>query len=162
VLQAALITVSTSRARGAGADLSGERLAELAGAIGVEIAGREVIADDQGAIESRLRHWCDVARCALILTTGGTGLAPSDVTPEATAAVIERHAPGIGHAIREASRAHTANWMLSRGVAGVRGATLIVNFPGSPGSIAQVADSLAGPLAHALALIAGPPSTYHP
>jgi molybdenum cofactor synthesis domain-containing protein len=161
-LRAALITISSSRAGGARSDISGQRLVELAGRIGVEIAAREVIADDRQAIEARLRHWADVERCSLIMTTGGTGLAPSDVTPEATAAVIERDAPGIPHAIREASRAHTDNWMLSRGVAGVRGTTLIVNLPGSPASIGQVAGAIAGPLAHALALVAGDSSQHHP
>jgi molybdopterin biosynthesis enzyme MoaB len=77
------------------------------------------------------------------------------VTPEATRAILEREAPGIAEAMRDASRAHTPNWMLSRAVAGTRGATLIVNFPGSPASIKQTGEALAAPLAHALALIAG-------
>jgi molybdenum cofactor synthesis domain-containing protein len=111
-------------------------------------------------IERRLRHWCDLERCALVLTSGGTGLSPTDVTPEATRAVIEREAPGIPEAMREASRAHTANWMLSRAVAGTRGASLIVNFPGSPASIQQTGEVLAGPLSHALALTAGRPAPH--
>jgi molybdenum cofactor synthesis domain-containing protein len=158
---AAIITISTSKsASGGDGDESGPRLAELAERLGLELAGREVIADDVELIEQRLRHWCDVERCALILTSGGTGLSPSDVTPEATRAVIEREAPGIPQAMREASRAHTANWMLSRAVAGTRGASLIVNFPGSPASIEQTGEALAGSLAHALALLAGGPATH--
>ncbi len=154
-MRAALITISTSKAAGDGEDESGARLAELAQRLGAEIVGRELIADDRARIERRLRHWADDERCALVLTSGGTGLSPSDVTPEATRAVIEREIPGIEEAMRWASRAHTRHWMLSRGLAGVRGETLIVNFPGSPRSIAQSAEAIVAALPHALALIAG-------
>jgi molybdenum cofactor synthesis domain-containing protein len=154
-VRAAVITVSTSKAAGEGEDESGPALAELARELGAEVAGTEVIADDRTRIEDRLRHWCDVEGCELVLTTGGTGFAPNDVTPEATRAVIEREAPGIGEAMRAASREHTPNWMLSRAVAGTRGASLIVNFPGSPRSIRQTADALAPALPHALALLRG-------
>jgi molybdopterin adenylyltransferase len=153
--RAALITISTSKAAGAGEDESGACLARLAQRLGVQVAARELIPDDRAQIEARLRHWADGGDCALVLTTGGTGLAPSDVTPEATRAVIEREAPGIAEAMRAASRAHTAHWMLSRGVAGVRGATLIVNFPGSPRSIEQAGEGIAQALPHALELLAG-------
>jgi molybdenum cofactor synthesis domain-containing protein len=169
--RAAIITVSSSKAArgdrggdsGAGSegkDESGPRLAALVERLGLELAGRDVIADDRALIADRLRHWADTERCALILTSGGTGLSPSDVTPEATSAVIEREAPGIAEAMRDASRAHTPNWMLSRALAGTRGATLIVNFPGSPASIDQTGEALAGPLAHALALLAGRPAGH--
>jgi molybdopterin adenylyltransferase len=154
---AAILTISTSRSAGEGVDLAGPRLAALAERLGIEIRARETIPDERALIEARLRHWSDVEGCALILTTGGTGLAPGDITPEATRAVIDREAPGIPHAMREASRSHTPNWMLSRAVAGTRSSTLIVNFPGSPASIDQTADALAGPLAHALQLLAGEP-----
>ncbi len=153
--RAAIITISTSRAAGSGEDESGVRLGELAERLGAQIVGREVIPDDRPTIEQRLRHWAQKEHCALVLTTGGTGVAASDVTPEATAAVIEREVPGIAEAMRAASRAHTPNGMLSRGLAGVHGATLIVNFPGSPASIEQVADALVEPLAHAVDLIQG-------
>ena len=122
-MRAAIITVSTSKAAGVGQDESGPRLAAFAQELGAEIAGQDLIPDERATIEARLRHWSDVERCALVLSTGGTGVAPSDVTPEATLAVIEREVPGIAEAMRAASRAHTAHWMLSRGVAGVRGAT---------------------------------------
>jgi molybdopterin adenylyltransferase len=154
-VRAAIITVSTSRAAGQGPDESGEKLAQLALQVGAELAGREVIPDERRLIEERLCHWADVARCELILTTGGTGVAPGDVTPEATRTVIEREAPGIAEAMRLASRAHTPHWMLSRALAGIRGSTLIVNFPGSPSSIAQAGEALAPALPHALELIAG-------
>jgi molybdenum cofactor synthesis domain-containing protein len=96
-----------------------------------------------------------VERCELVLSTGGTGFAPSDVTPEATRAVIQREAPGLAEAMRGASREHTPHWMLSRGVAGIRGSSLIVNFPGSPDSIEQAGAAIAPALPHAVQLIAG-------
>ncbi|MBA3809862.1 MAG: MogA/MoaB family molybdenum cofactor biosynthesis protein [Solirubrobacterales bacterium] len=157
---AAIVTISTSKAAGEGEDESGAQLAALAERIGVEIAGRELIADDRGAIEACLRRWVATEGCALVLTSGGTGLAPSDVTPEATRAVIERDAPGIAEAMRAASRAHTRHWMLSRGVAGVAGTTLIVNFPGSPRSIAQAGEAIAEALPHALELLTGGVSAH--
>jgi molybdopterin adenylyltransferase len=96
-----------------------------------------------------------------VLTTGGTGMAPSDVTPEATRAVLDREAPGIAEAMRAASRKHTPHWMLSRSVAGIRGSTLIVNFPGNPRAIGESSESIAGALPHALSLIAGRRSSHN-
>ncbi len=119
------------------------------------MVGRDLIADLRELIEQRLRHWADDERCELVLTSGGTGFSPNDVTPEATRAVIEREAPGIAEAMRAASREHTRHWMLSRAVAGIRGATLIVNFPGSPRSIEQAGAAIADALPHALKLLAG-------
>jgi molybdopterin adenylyltransferase len=154
-MRAAVITVSTSKARGEGEDESGSRLSELASRIGAEVVATEVIPDDRELIEGRLRRLADEGGCDLVLTTGGTGFAPSDVTPEATLAVIERAAPGIPEAMRAASREHTRHWMLSRAAAGIRGSTLIVNFPGNPASIEQVGEAIADAIPHALALIAG-------
>lgn len=125
------------------------------------MVGAEVIPDERELIEARLLHWADEERCALVLTTGGTGVSPSDLTPEATSAVIERETPGIAEAMREASRPHTRHWMLSRGVAGIRGTTLIVNFPGSPASIAQAGEAIADALPHAVALLEGSPTSHH-
>ncbi len=154
-LRAAILTVSTSKASGAGDDESGERLAAFAAGLGTEIADRRILSDDRPAIADCLRHWADEAGYDLVLTTGGTGVAPTDVTPEATLDVIEREAPGISEAMRVASREHTRHWMLSRGVAGIRGGTLIVNFPGSPRSIDQAGAAIADALPHAIELLRG-------
>jgi len=154
------MTISTSRAAGAGGDESGDRLELLALRIGGEIVAREIVSDERELIEERLRQLSDVVGCSLILTTGGTGVAPRDVTPEATAAVIDREVPGIAEAMREASRPHTKHWLLSRATAGIRGSTLIVNFPGSPRAIDQTAAAIAPALPHAMALIAGVASDH--
>jgi molybdopterin adenylyltransferase len=159
-VRVAILTVSTSRAASGGPDESGERLEQFAREIGGEIAAREIVSDERALIEQRLCRFSDVEGCELVLTTGGTGVAPRDHTPEATRAVIEREVPGIAEAMREASRAHTKHWMLSRGVAGIRGGTLIVNFPGNPRAIAQSAAAIADALPHALALIAGLPTEH--
>ena len=154
-MRAAIITVSTSKARGEGEDESGARLAAFAERLGAEIAGRELLPDDREAIEERLRHWADGERCDLVMTTGGTGFSPTDVTPEAIRAVIDREAPGLAEAMRLASREHTPHWMLSRAVAGIRDSTLIVSFPGSPRSIDQAGEAIAPALPHALELLVG-------
>lgn len=154
-MRAATVTISTSRAAGRGVDESGPLLVEMARSLGADEIEAELVSDDRDQIEAVLRQLCDERGCALVLTSGGTGLAPSDLTPEATRAVLDREAPGIAEAMRLESRSHTPNWLLSRAVAGTRGSTLIVNLPGSPKSIAQVAAALREPLAHALRLIAG-------
>lgn len=154
-MRAAVITVSTSRAAGEGEDESGPALAELVRSLGLELAGADVVPDDAEAISARLCHWADDEDCALVLTSGGTGFSPTDVTPEATRAVIDREAPGIGEAMRVTARAHTENWMLTRAIGGIRGRTLIVNFPGNPNAIHETGGTLAQALPHALALLAG-------
>jgi molybdopterin adenylyltransferase len=154
-MRAAIITISTSKAAGGAVDESGERLVELAGGLRTRVVGRDVVPDDRRRIAERLRHWADMGACDLVLTTGGTGFAPSDVAPEATRDVIDKEAPGIQEALRAASREHTRFWMLSRGVAGIRGTTLIVNFPGSPRSIVETGAVVADVLPHALDLLAG-------
>ena len=159
-MRVAILTVSSSRAGGGGDDASGELLEQFARELGGEIAAREVVTDEREAIAERLRRFSDTDGCALVLTTGGTGVAPRDVTPEATRAVIDREVPGIAEAMREASRAHTRHWMLSRGVAGIRGSTLIINFPGNPRSIGQTAAAVVDALPHALALIADTPTEH--
>jgi molybdopterin adenylyltransferase len=159
-VKAAVITISTSKAAGEGVDESGPELAAVADDLGAELAAREVVPDDRARIEEVLRRLADEERCDLVLTSGGTGFAPSDVTPEATRAVIDREAPGIAEAMRAVSREHSPHWMLSRAVAGIRGRTLIVNFPGSPKSIRETASVIAPALPHALSLLAGQPSDH--
>ena len=154
-MRAAVITISTSRAAGEGDDEGGDALSDFAASLGAKLAGRELIPDDLELISARLVHWSDAEGCELVLTTGGTGFGPTDLTPEATRAVIEREAPGIPEAMRAASRRHTRHWMLSRGVAGIRGGTLIVNFPGSPKSIGEAGEAIATALPHALELLGG-------
>jgi molybdopterin adenylyltransferase len=156
-MRAAVITVSSSIAAGStDEDESGCLLRRWVSGMGLEIAGGEVLPDDPRLIADRLRHWAETEGCALIATTGGTGFTISDVTPEATRAVIERDAPGIAEAIRAASREHTPHWMLSRAIAGIRGTTLIVNFPGNPRAIEQAADALSAALPHGLRLLTDP------
>ena len=159
-MRVAILTISTTRAAAGGGDESGELLEQFAIALGAVVVAREIVSDERDQIEERLRRWSDGDACELILTTGGTGVAPRDVTPEATRAVLEREVPGIAEAMREASRPHTRHWMLSRGVAGIRHGTLIVNFPGNPRSIPQTAAAIADALPHALALIAGTPTGH--
>lgn len=156
-MRGAAITVSTSKAAGDGDDASGPLLEEMILALGGTLAGSEIVADDRAAIAACLRRWCDDERCDLVLTSGGTGVSPTDVTPEATLDVIDREAPGIAEAMRLASRPHTPNWMLSRAVAGTRGQTLVINLPGHPRAMREVGDALLPALGHALALLGGAP-----
>lgn len=159
-MRAAILTVSTSKAAGEGEDESGARLAAFAERLGAEVAGRDLVPDDRARIEARLRHWADAERCELVLTTGGTGFSPTDITPEATGAILEREAPGLAEAMRAASREHTPHWMLSRAVAGIRGSTLIVNFPGNPRAVEQAGEALAAALPHAVALLRERPTSH--
>jgi molybdopterin adenylyltransferase len=160
-MKAAIITISTAGARGERQDLSGERLAALATAAGAKTVAREVIPDERSQIERVLRqHSAPGSDTALILTTGGTGLTPDDVTPEATRAVIDRDVPGIAEAMRAASLKHTPMGMLSRGVCGIAGQTLIINFPGSPKSIDQLFGVISPVLEHAVATLRREPGTH--
>ncbi|HKJ35914.1 MAG TPA: MogA/MoaB family molybdenum cofactor biosynthesis protein [Solirubrobacterales bacterium] len=158
--RAAVLTISTSRAAGEAEDEGGPALAAFAESLGLDVVLRETITDDRAAIGERLIELADGSEAELVLTTGGTGFGPADLTPEATRDAIEREAPGIGEAMRAVSREHTPHWMLSRAVAGIRGGSLIINFPGSPKSIGEIGDALAPALPHALALLAGDDATH--
>src|SRR6266513_1786421 len=135
-MRAAVVTVSSSRAQGQGKDVSGSALAERCERAGLEVS-LQVVPDDRTAIAATLRRLADEERVRFLFTTGGTGLTPDDVTPEATRDVIDREAPGYAETIRAESRSHTPLGILSRGVSGVRGRTLIVNFPGNPKAIEE-------------------------
>jgi molybdenum cofactor synthesis domain-containing protein len=160
-MRAAIITISSSRGEVGHSDESGPALAEFARALGAEIAGTEIVPDDQPKIEWALRHYCDTERCDLVLTTGGTGFSPSDVTPEATRAILHREAPGVAEALRAASREHTPHWLLSRAVAGIRGRSIVINFPGSPKSIREAGEAIGPALPHAVSVLAGDPTDHH-
>src|SRR5947208_10259793 len=153
-VKAAVVTISTAGARGEREDLSGEALAELATAAGVEVVARELVTDDRAQIEAVLRrHAAPEEQTSLIFTTGGTGLTPDDVTPEATRAVIDRDAPGFAEAMRAESLKHTPMGILTRGVSGIAGRTLIINFPGNPKAIHELFPILAPVLEHAVATL---------
>src|ERR1700761_1394314 len=146
-MRAAILTVSSSVARGETDDRSGAELARHAREAGAEIATQDVVADDQPAIETWLRTQVG-AGVELILTTGGTGFTDDDVTPEASRAVIERDAPGFAEAMRAESMRHTPMGILTRGVSGIAGRSLIVNFPGNPKAIGEVFGVIAPTLQH--------------
>ncbi|MBA2680305.1 MAG: molybdopterin adenylyltransferase [Ktedonobacteraceae bacterium] len=153
-----VLTISDGAARGDRQDLSGENIRTLVAQLPDAVVSVSVIVPDEtDSITTVLREWCDEKRLNLILTTGGTGLAPRDVTPEATLAVIEREAPGIAEAMRTISLQYTRTAMLSRGVAGVRGHTLIINLPGSPKAVRECLEYILPVLPHAVnLLIEGP------
>jgi molybdenum cofactor synthesis domain-containing protein len=153
-MRAAIITISTSVAAGRTEDRSGELLAELAQQAGAEVIAREVVSDDRERIEEVLRrHAAPEADTPLIFTTGGTGLTPDDVTPEATRAVVDRDAPGFAEAMRAESLSHTPLGILTRGVSGIANRTLIINFPGNPKAIGELFPVIAPTLEHAVATL---------
>jgi molybdenum cofactor synthesis domain-containing protein len=151
-MRAAILTVSTSVAAGDTEDRSGAALAEHAENAGAEIVARDVLADDRAAIEDWLRRQAATG-VALIFTTGGTGLTDDDVTPEATEAVIDRSAPGFAEAMRAEALKYTPMGILTRGVSGIAGRTLIINFPGNPKSIGELFPVIAPTLEHAVATL---------
>jgi molybdenum cofactor synthesis domain-containing protein len=156
-VNAAVLTVSDRVSRGEAADASGELLDELLRGDGFGVV-RRVVADDADAISGAIR---DLASSAdVVLTTGGTGVAPRDVTPEATRAVVEREAPGIAEALRADSMAKTPHGLLSRGAAGVLGRTLVVNLPGSTGGCRDGYAVLRPALAHAVSLLRDEPTRH--
>jgi molybdopterin adenylyltransferase len=151
----AILTVSDRSGRGEREDRSGPALARAAEAAGLVVVEQHIVPDDGDAIQAALCRIADDVGAAVVLTTGGTGVGPRDVTPEATLAVIERRVPGLPEAMRAASLAITPHAMLSRAEAGIRGRCLIVNLPGSPKAAVECFEVIAPALGHAIELLAG-------
>ena len=161
-LRVALLTVSDACARGERKDQSGDAVAAWCQEVGHQLVERDVVPDDTHRITPLLLSWADDGDVDLVLTTGGTGFGPRDVTPEATRPVLEREAAGIAELLRRRGESSTPYAVLSRGLAGTRGVTLIINLPGSPGGVRDgltVLDPLVG---HAVRLLRGETPSHSP
>ncbi|MDD5306489.1 MAG: molybdopterin-binding protein [Deltaproteobacteria bacterium] len=152
---AAVLVASDSRSKGANEDLAGPAAEEALALLGIGVAEIAVVPDDANVIAARIEEWCERGDLSLVLTSGGTGLGPRDVTPEATLRVVERLAPGIAELLRAEGRRKTPHAALSRAVAGVRGRTLVVNLPGSPRAVKESIGFLAALLPHAIETVSG-------
>ncbi len=162
MLRIAVLTVSDAGARGQRADTSGDAIVAWAGARGDAIVAHRVVPDESATIAAQLASWCDADAADLVLTTGGTGLAPRDVTPEATRAVIERDAPGIAERLRALALPREPRAALSRGVSGVRQRTLIVNLPGSLGGVRDALAALDPIVNHGVDILRGVVTEHRP
>ena len=150
-----VLTVSDAGSKGERVDTSGDAIIEMMSGAGFRQVERAIVADEGDQISARLREWCDAAAADVVVTTGGTGLGPRDVTPEATRAVIDIEAPGIAEAMRNETLKNTPFAMLSRGVVGVRNGCLIVNLPGSPTGVRETLEVALRSMPHALEMIRG-------
>lgn len=155
VIRAVVITVSDACSRGERKDASGETLVQLLKEMGAEIVATRILNDDLDPLAEALRKFADQSDVNLIVTTGGTGFAPRDNTPEATRAVIQREAPGLAEAMRNETLKQTPMAMISRGVCGIANDTLIINLPGSPKAVRESFAVIAPVLKHAIALLSG-------
>jgi molybdenum cofactor synthesis domain-containing protein len=155
--RAVVITVSDRGSRGEREDGSGPELVGMLRSLGMEIVGLQIIPDERELIRQALVNWSDGVKADLILTTGGTGVSPRDVTPDATKEVIEREIPGMAEAMRQRSLSLTPHAMISRAVAGIRGRTLIINLPGSPKGARENFSAIQPALLHAIDKIKGDP-----
>lgn len=154
-----VLTISDRSSQGTRPDASGPLLKAAIESQGWQVAMEEIIPDEAVKISETLTTWCDSNQIDILLTTGGTGFAPRDVTPEATLRVIQRQVPGIPEAMRQASLMVTKHAMLSRAVAGIRGTTLIINLPGSPKAALENFNTILSVLPHAVELIHGDPKS---
>ena len=152
-MRVGVLTISDSAYHGSRRDESGPVIAACVAKVGAEVADRRIVPDELDLIERAIIYMTDTLDVDVVLTTGGTGVAPRDVTPEATRRVIEREVPGIAEAMRAYSLQKTKRAMLSRGVAGVRGRCLVVNLPGSPGAVRDCLDVILDQLPHAVSLL---------
>jgi len=155
MIRVAVLTVSDRGARGERADESGAAIKAMIAGLDSELVGYEVVPDEKDAISDKLTAFAEALGAHLIITTGGTGVSPRDVTPEATRAVIDRELPGMAEAMRAESMKKTPNAMLSRAVCGIRGTTLIVNLPGSPRAVRENLAVLLPAIEHAVEKICG-------
>ena len=155
MFKAAVLTVSDRSSQGLRPDEAGPLVVKLLAEAGYEVTRTLIVPDEGPRIEAALRQWCDRDPVDLIITTGGTGFSPRDVTPEATIAVCQRLTPGIPEAMRYASMQITPRAMLSRAAAGIRGKTLIVNLPGSPKAARENLEAVLPALAHGLEMLTG-------
>ena len=158
-VRCAILTISDRSARGEREDLSGPALISRAAQAGWQVVAAAIVPDEREQISARLVEWSDNGSCDLILTTGGTGFAPRDSTPEATQSVIHRFTPGIPEAMRAESLHKTPHAMLSRGIAGIRHATLIINLPGSPKAAVENLETVIPVISHAVHLLQEYPSS---
>lgn len=159
-MRVAVLTVSDAGARGERADTSGDAIVAWTEERGHAVAARALVPDDTVSIVRQLLAWCDAGSADLVLTTGGTGLSPRDLTPEATRAVLEREAEGIAERLRVVAIDSFPRAALSRGVAGVRNRSLIVNLPGSPGGVRDALAALDPIVDHAVAIVRGAPTDH--
>lgn len=154
-IKIAVLTSSDRCSRGEAEDASGPLVSELAASIGAVTAARDIVPDDIAALKERLVHYCDELKVDFVLTTGGTGFSGRDVTPEATLQVIERQIPGLPELMRAEGLKKTKKACLSRGVAGIRGNTIILNLPGSPKAVKESLEAVLDLLPHALQMLHG-------
>lgn len=154
-IEIAVLTSSDRCSRGEAEDVSGKLVAEMVKTIGGRVAAYDLVPDEIPAIEEKLRHYCDKLAVNVVITTGGTGFSGRDVTPEATARVLDKHIPGLPELMRAEGLKKTKKACLSRGIAGIRGNTIIINLPGSPKAVRESLEAVLDLLPHSLEMLRG-------